>query len=566
MRLMTAFSSQPWLASYADGVPATIDPPTQTLVEMLDVSVRRHRRRVALEFFGAETTYAELGDQVARAANALRKLGVRRGDRVALVLPNCPQHVVAFYAILRIGAIAIEHNPLYTERELRHQFEDHGAKVAIVWDKVAGTVVGFPRDVGVQTVVSVDVTRAMPLRIRVALRLPVKKARDSRTALTVGRAVAGAVAWSTLTDASRINRRVAGPELGDIAVLQYTSGTTGSPKGAILTHSNLRANASQGEAWVPGLRPGMEVFYGVLPMFHAYGLTLCLTFAMSMGARLVLFPKFDENLVLDAMRTTPATFLPAVPPIYDRLVTAATAKGVSLRGIRFAISGAMNLPIDTVTRWETTTGGLLVEGYGMTETSPVALGNPIGPSRRPGTVGVPFPSTDIRVIDPADPTVDRGIDEEGELLIRGPQVFSGYWNRPSETAEALLPGGWLRTGDIVRVSADGFVTIVDRIKELIITGGFNVAPSEVESVLLSHPSVADAAVVGLPSLSGGEDVIAVVVLAPGTTLELDDFRAWAKSHLASYKVPRRIEVVDELPRNIVGKVLRRVVRTNLLDG
>ena len=564
--MMTDFSSQPWLASYADGVPATIDPPTQTLVDMLDVSVRRHRRRVALEFFGAETTYAELGDQVARAANALRKLGVRRGDRVALVLPNCPQHVVAFYAILRIGAIAIEHNPLYTERELRHQFEDHGAKVAIVWDKVSGTVVAFPPDVGVQTVVSVDVTRAMPLRIRVALRLPVKKARDSRTALTVGRAVAGAVAWSTLTDASRINRRVAGPELGDIAVLQYTSGTTGSPKGAILTHSNLRANASQGEAWVPGLRPGMEVFYGVLPMFHAYGLTLCLTFAMSMGARLVLFPKFDEKLVLDAMRTTPATFLPAVPPIYDRLVTAATAKGVSLRGIRFAISGAMNLPIDTVTRWETTTGGLLVEGYGMTETSPVALGNPIGPSRRPGTVGVPFPSTDIRVVDPADPTVDRGIDEEGELLIRGPQVFSGYWNRPSETAETLLPGGWLRTGDIVRVSADGFVTIVDRIKELIITGGFNVAPSEVESVLLSHPSVADAAVVGLPSASGGEDVIAVVVLAPGATLDLNDVREWAKSYLASYKVPRRIEVVDELPRNIVGKVLRRVVRTNLLDG
>ena len=564
--MMTDFTSQPWLASYADGVPATIDPPTQTLVDMLDVSVRRHRRRVALEFFGAETTYAELGDQVARAANALRKLGVRRGDRVALVLPNCPQHVVAFYAILRIGAIAIEHNPLYTERELRHQFEDHGAKVAIVWDKVAGTVVAFPPDVGVQTVVSVDVTRAMPLRIRVALRLPVKKARDARTALTVGRAVAGAVAWSTLTDASRINRRVAGPELGDIAVLQYTSGTTGSPKGAILTHSNLRANASQGEAWVPGLRPGMEVFYGVLPMFHAYGLTLCLTFAMSMGARLVLFPKFDEKLVLDAMRTTPATFLPAVPPIYDRLVTAATAKGVSLRGIRFAISGAMNLPIDTVTRWETTTGGLLVEGYGMTETSPVALGNPIGPSRRPGTVGVPFPSTDIRVVDPADPIVDRGIDEEGELLIRGPQVFSGYWNRPSETAETLLPGGWLRTGDIVRVSADGFVTIVDRIKELIITGGFNVAPSEVESVLLSHPSVADAAVVGLPSASGGEDVIAVVVLAPGATLDLNDVREWAKSYLASYKVPRRIEVVDELPRNIVGKVLRRVVRTNLLDG
>jgi long-chain acyl-CoA synthetase len=563
---MTYFSSRPWLESYADGVPDTIDPPTQTLVDMLDVSVRRHRRRVALEFFGVQTTYAELGDQVARAANALRKLGVRRGDRVALVLPNCPQHVVAFYAVLRIGAIAIEHNPLYTERELRHQFEDHGATLAIVWDRVAATVVGFPSDVGVGTVVSVDVTRAMPLRTRAALRLPVRKARESRSALTVGRPVPGAVAWSDLTKATRINRRVAGPELTDIAVLQYTSGTTGSPKGAILTHANLRANASQGEAWVPGLRPGLEVFYGVLPMFHAYGLTLCLTFAMSMGARLVLFPKFDEKLVLDAMRTTPATFLPAVPPIYDRLVTAATAKGVSLRGIRFAISGAMNLPVDTVARWEKTTGGLLVEGYGMTETSPVALGNPIGPSRRPGTVGVPFPSTDIRVVDPTDPRIDRGIGEEGELLIRGPQVFSGYWNRPSETAETLLPGGWLRTGDIVTVTADGFVTIVDRIKELIITGGFNVSPSEVEAVMLSHPSIADAAVIGLPSSSGGEDVTAVIVLAAGETLDIGELRSWAKSHLASYKVPRRIEIVDELPRNIVGKVLRRVVRKNLLDG
>ena len=565
MRSMTDFSSKPWLSSYAQGVPESITMPTQTLVEMLDVSVRRHRRRVALEFFGAETTYAELGEQVSRVANALRKLGVQRGDRVALVLPNCPQHVVAFYAVLRIGAIVVEHNPLYTERELRHQFEDHGAKVAIAWDKIAHTVLAFPADLGVRTVISVDVTRAMPLRTRVALRLPVRRARESRAALTVGRRVKGAVEWMILTDAARINRRVAGPALDDIAVLQYTSGTTGSPKGAILTHANLRANAMQGEAWVPGLRPGKEVFYGVLPMFHAYGLTLCLTFAMSMGARLVLFPKFDEKLVLDAMRTTPATFLPAVPPIYDRLVTAATAKGVSLRGIRFAISGAMNLPVETVTRWEETTGGLLVEGYGMTETSPVALGNPIGPSRRPGTVGVPFPSTEIRVVDPDEPSIDRGIDEEGELLIRGPQVFVGYWNRPSESAESLLPGGWLRTGDIVTMSADGFVTIVDRIKELIITGGFNVAPSEVEAVLLSHPSIADAAVIGLAGSSGGEDVTAVVVLAPGSTLDVDAVRAWARDRLAAYKVPRRIEVVDELPRNIVGKVLRRVVRTNLLD-
>ncbi len=566
MRLMTDFTSRPWLESYAKGVSADIDTPTQTLVEMLDVSVHRYRRSVALEFFGAETTYAELGEQVARMAAALHQLGVQHGDRVALVLPNCPQHIVAFYAILRVGAIAIEHNPLYTERELRHQFEDHGATVAIVWDKIAATVVGFPDDVGVRTVISVDVTRSMSLRTRTALRLPVKKARESRAALTVGRAVTGALDWAALITTARINHRVPGPALGDIAVLQYTSGTTGSPKGAILTHSNLRANAMQGEAWVPGLRPGKETFYGVLPMFHAYGLTLCLTFAMSMGARLVLFPKFDAKLVLDAMRTSPATFLPAVPPIYDRLVTAAEARKVSLRGIRFAISGAMNLPVDTVTRWEKTTGGLLVEGYGMTETSPVALGNPIGPSRRPGTVGVPFPSTEIRVVDPDDPTVDRGVGDAGELLIRGPQVFAGYWNRPSDTAETLLAGGWLRTGDIVTVSADGFVTIVDRIKELIITGGFNVAPSEVEAVLLAHPAIADAAVIGLPSPSGGEDVTAVVVLATGAAIDPVEVREWAKARLAAYKVPRRIEVVDELPRNIVGKVLRRVVRQALVEG
>ena len=266
------------------------------------------------------------------------------------------------------------------------------------------------------------------------------------------------------------------------------------------------------------------------------------------------------------MRTSPATFLPAVPPIYDRLVTAAEARKVSLRGIRFAISGAMNLPVDTVTRWEKTTGGLLVEGYGMTETSPVALGNPIGPSRRPGTVGVPFPSTEIRVVDPDDPTVDRGVGDAGELLIRGPQVFTGYWNRPTDTAETLLAGGWLRTGDIVTVSADGFVTIVDRIKELIITGGFNVAPSEVEAVLLAHPAIADAAVVGLPSPSGGEDVTAVVVLATGAAIDPVEVREWAKARLAAYKVPRRIEVVEELPRNIVGKVLRRVVRQALVEG
>jgi long-chain acyl-CoA synthetase len=563
---MSVFDSKPWLAHYGPGVPHTIDEPTSTLVDMIETSVKRHRTSVALDFFGAETTYAELGEQISRAAESLRKLGVKPGDRVALVLPNCPQHVVAFYAILRLGAIAVEHNPLYTPRELRHQFEDHGARVAIVWDKVHSVVRDFPADLRLDAIVVVDVTRAMPLGKRIALRLPFPPARAARAALTVTKPVQGAVTWETLVGGRKLRNKHPRPTIDDTAVLQYTSGTTGSPKGAILSHYNLRANSLQGEAWVPGLRRGREVFYGVLPMFHAYGLTLCLTFAMSIGARLVLFPKFDEKLVLDAARTHPPTFLPAVPPIYDRLVRAAAKRSVSLRSIRFAISGAMNLPVATVERWEEATGGLLVEGYGMTETSPIAAGNPIGPTRRPGTVGVPFPSTDMRVVDPDDTSIDRGSDEEGELLIRGPQVFSGYWKRPDETAATLLADGWLRTGDIVRVSADGFITIVDRIKELIITGGFNVAPSEVEEVLLAHPDIADAAVVGLPSAAGGENVTAAVVLRPGAAFDGEALRDYCRSHLSAYKVPRRVLLMDDLPRSLIGKVLRREVRDRLSAG
>ena len=560
---MNYFESKPWISSYAAGVPETIDPPTETLVDMIDASIKRFGSAIALEFFGATTSYRDLGEEIARAANGLRKHGVRAGDRVALVLPNCQQHIVAFYAVLRLGAIVVEHNPLYTERELRHQFEDHGARIAIVWDKVYSTVTDFPADLGISTVIAVDITKRMPFTTRAALKLPIKKAKTSRQALTIGPLPHGTITWESLLENRRLKRSHHRPGIHDTAVLQYTSGTTGSPKGAILSHFNLRANALQGQAWVQGLRPGQEVFYAVLPMFHAYGLTLCLTFAMSLGARLVLFPKFDPALVLTAVKRTPPTFLPAVPPIYERLVHAAAKRNMSLSSIRFAISGAMNLPTATVERWESATGGLLVEGYGMTETSPVAAGNPMGPTRRPGTVGVPFPSTEIRVIDPDNPTVDRDVNEEGELLVRGPQVFSGYWNRPTETAEVLLPGGWLRTGDIVRVSADGFITIVDRMKELIITGGFNVAPTEVEEALLSNPDVEDAAVVGLPAAGGGENVTAAVVLRPGAILDVDALRDYCRSRLSAYKVPKQIIEVQDLPRSLIGKVLRRQVRDQL---
>lgn len=556
------YDSKPWVAHYAPDVPAEVAVPEGSLSHLIDESVQTYGRNVALEFFGATTTYAELGDQIARAAEGLRKLGVSKGDRVALVLPNCPQHVAAFYAVLRLGAVVVEHNPLYTPRELRHQFEDHGATVAIVWDKVAATVQELPADLNVKTVISVDLTRAMPASKRFALRLPVRAARTAREQLTAK--ASGTIPWDTLVASRRLKSTYPRPERDDLALIQYTSGTTGIPKGAKLSHGNLTVNAAQARAWVPTIERGTSVVYAVLPLFHAYGLTLCLTFAMSMGARLVLFPKFDPDLVLDVVKKHPATFLPAVPPIYERLVQAAEKRKVSLSGIQIAISGAMSLPQGIVDLWEGETGGYLVEGYGLSECSPVLMANPVGATRREGTVGLPLSSTELRVADPDDPSVDRPFGEEGELLARGPQVFSGYWRKPDESAKVFSDDGWFRTGDIVTMDEDGFVRIVDRIKELIVTGGFNVSPTEVEDALRSFPGVADVAVVGLPHRRGGEDVVAAVVMEAGASFDAEAIRAFGRECLTPYKVPKHVVQVDELPRSIVGKVIRRKVRDQLL--
>lgn len=560
---MNATADRPWVSSYADGVPHDVDIPDGSLVDLLHEAADRFGPGIALDFFGATTTYTELADQVARAASALAGLGVRAGDRVAIVLPNCPQHVVAFYAVLRLGAVVVEHNPLYTEDELSHQLSDAGAHVAIVWDKAAAVVLASTGRTAVSTVIAVDLTAALPAIKRLALRLPLPRARATRAAMTSP--APGTLSWArVLAGASKLSEAHPRPGAGDTALLQYTGGTTGTPKGAVLSHRNLRANAAQGRAWVPGLRDGEETIYAVLPLFHAYGLTLCLTFAMAIGATLVLFPRFDADQVPDTVSRRAPTFLPAVPPIYDRLAVRATERGVPLTSVRYGFSGAMSLPPAVVKKWEAVSGGLLVEGYGMTETSPVALGNPVSTARRPGTVGVPFPSTEIRVVDPDDPATDRAVGEAGELLLRGPQVFGGYWQRPDETAAVLLPGGWLRTGDVVVMAPDGFVTVVDRIKELIITGGFNVYPSEVEDVLRDLPDVADAAVVGLPTPDGGERVVAAVVAEHGTHPDPDTVREACRAQLAGYKVPRRIVMVDELPRSLIGKVLRRQVRDTLL--
>ena len=535
---------------------------TGSLVDIVEASARDYPDAAALQFFGRTTSYRQLNEQISRAAAALRDRGVRPGDPVAIVLPNCPQHIVAFYAVLRLGAVVVEHNPLYTPRELRKQFEDHGAKHAIVWTKVVKTVQEFPSDLAVTTLISVDVIKAMPLGTRLALRLPIAKARESREALY--ERVSGTVSWENVIGASPLPASHPKPATDDLALIQYTSGTTGTPKGASLTHRNLLSNAAQARAWVPSIVRGDGcVVYAVLPMFHAYGLTLCLTFAMSMGARLVLFPRFDPDMVLEVTKTHPATFLPLVPPIADRLLKAANEKGVSLEGTQVAISGAMALPHELVVPFEAASGGYLVEGYGLSECSPVLMANPVADNRVPGTVGLPLPGTECRVVDPEDPTRDVPAGERGELIVRGPQVFQGYYGKPEET-DAVMVDGWFRTGDIVTIDEAGFIRIVDRIKELIITGGFNVAPTEVENALRQHPLVEDAAVVGLPSDHSGEEVVAAVVVSPGADLDVEALRDSVRDILTAYKVPRRIFVVDELPKSLIGKVIRRQVRDRLL--
>ncbi|SOC56955.1 AMP-binding protein [Ornithinimicrobium cerasi] len=555
-------------------IPLTLTPSGSS-TDLLSEAARRWPTRVAIDFLGARTTYAELAGQVAAAAEVLRGHGVGPGDRVAVILPNCPQHVVAFYAITSLGATVAEHNPLAAPEEVRAQLRMHGARVVLAWEHAVATALPGQDEADrmqERTVLAVDLSAAMPRRTRLLLRLPLKAARTQRARLRAA-VPAGVASWDRAVASARPTgaaRHTPSPD--DVAVLLPTGGTTGTPKLVPLTQANLMANVAQGRQWVPGLREGEETFGAVLPFFHAFGMTLSLTFAVSMGATQVVLPSFEVDTVVAAIRRRPWTFLAGVPPMLDRLAAAATAADPDLlRPLRYAISGAMSLDPEVARRWEEATGGLVIEGYGMTECSPIALGNPFGEGRRPGTLGIPFPGTSIRVVDPdrveedhEAPDVPDG--EVGELLVRGPQVFGGYLDAPEETAQVLLPGGWLRTGDLVRRDpADGFVALADRRKELIISGGFNIYPTQVEQAVRGMPGVVDVAVVGMPDTALGEHAVAALVLEPGAAVDLAAVREWLHGKVSRYAVPRAVHILEDLPRSQLGKVLRRHVRERILD-
>ena len=579
---------------YQAGIPAVIEAPDAGLGELLETAAHFYPDRVAIDFLGATTTYRELLEASERAARLLHDAGVRRGDRVALIMPNCPQHVVAVYGALRLGAIVAEHNPLAPAEELRAQLERHGGRVVVAWEKgvdlildprsreagAAGPEADSVDPLGGCTVFSVDLSAALPARLRAALRLPVARAREARDSMRAPRLPAGVRSWDR--EAARAEPIPASwPRPGgrDVAVLLHTGGTTGAPKAAMLTHTNLRANANQAIAWVPMLHEGGENFLSLLPFFHAFGLTFNLFCAVQKAATQVMMPKFDVAEVLRAQARRPLTFFVGVPVMFERILRAAQEAGTDLRSLRFGVCGAAPMPPAVGAEWERVTGGFFVEGYGMTETSPIVAGTPMGPTRRLGALGLPFPSTDVRVVDPealeaalgAGAPVDVDVEvpdgEPGELLVRGPQVFAGYWGDPEATAAAMLPGGWLRTGDMVR-REESFLWMADRRRELILTGGFNVYPSQVEAAIRDMDGVADVAVVGMDAGARGETVVAAVVPAAGAApgaITLESVRAHAERALPHYALPRRLEIIDEMPRSVIGKVMRRQVR-EMLEG
>lgn len=554
-----ASMDRPWLAHYEAGVPADITVPDRPVDALLRETAAAAPDHTALIFFGARTSYAELDRAADRFAHVLRSLGVEKGDRVSLHLPTSPAFVIAFMGAVRAGAIAVPMNPLYVERELSVLFEQTAPKVSVTIDLLV------PRLDRVRADESGTPGRYVVTGIRDSLPIPIKwlyplKAKREGRWNPVKHTDATPNLFRLLAEAPD-DRFESAATANDVAVLQPTGGTTGIPKCATLTHRNLVANAHQVASWFPGVsRDDAVGILCPLPLFHIYGMTVDMNYAMLVGGTLILIPRFDPEMVLKATKHRPRLF-PGAPIMYQTLANHPDVGKYDLSSIEACISGAAPLAPEVQRDFEAVTGGRVVEGYGLTEASPVTHCNPVHGERRNGTIGLPFPSTEARLVDPATGD-DVPIGEVGELLIRGPQVMSGYWERPDETA-ATLRDGWLRTGDMATMSPDGFFTIVDRAKDLVIVGGINVYPREVEEVLLTHAAVAEAAVIGVPEERHGEMPYAFVVLVPDARATEDELLEHCRRNLARYKVPITIEVRAELPKTMIGKVLRKDLRAEM---
>ena len=555
---------KPWLAHYENEVPHTIDYPKIPLHRTLEDSAAKYPNQAAIKLvlrymgpltMGATLTYRQLMDQVNRFAAAMAALGVKKGDRVALMLPNLPQFVISFYGALKLGAIVVNTNPTYTAREIEHQFSDAGAETVVLLSAFYGKLKEAQPNTQIKRVIIADVPDYVPAPFHSMVK---RKLHEDGLMVDVPEGN-GVYAFRKLLDAHpEAPPQVAvAPE--DTAFFQYTGGTTGVPKAAMLSHFNLVANTVQVRRWMVTLEDGKERMMGAIPFFHVYGMTVAMSLAMYLGAELIVVPNPRPiDGVMKAIDKERATVFPGVPTMYIGIINHPDVGKYDLKSVKACISGAAPLPMDVQTKFGEITGGRLVEGYGLTEAAPVSHCNPIYGQRKAGSIGLPFPDVEAKIMD-YDKFVEKPQGEEGELWLRGPQVMQGYWGRPDETAKTITEDGWLRTGDIARMDSDGYFYIVDRLKDIIIASGFNVVPREVEEVLFEHPKVQEAVVAGVPDAYRGETVKAYVVLRSGEAATADELIAFCAERLAPYKVPKQVEFRSELPKTQVGKFLRRVL-------
>ncbi len=557
----TPYLDKPWLTHYGAGVPAAVAYEDKSIPEFMDRTVARFPDRPALAFQGYRLTFRQFKDKVDRFAACLSDFGVKKGDSVAILLPNIIPCVISYYAILKIGGIAVMNNPLYSDRELDHQFNDSESKVLITLDLLANRMIDLREKTTIRQIVYTTLGDYLPFPKNWLFPLIAKRkklAADVKPTADVHR-------WKDLLSRYEPTPPAVDLSLDDTAMYQYTGGTTGVSKGVILTHGNLSRQVQQVMAWFPDFQDQQETMLGALPFFHVFGMSTSMNLAVYAGWCNLLIPKPQPEPLLKAIQKFSPTFAPLVPTMYIGILNHPDVEKADLTSLKGCFSGSAPLPVEVIRDFEKKTGAVIVEGYGLTETTPVTHINPFKGQRKVGSIGVPVPDTECRIVDIEDGETDVPLGEVGELLIRGPQVMKGYLHMPEETAGVLTADGWLHTGDIAKMDADGYFYIVDRKKDLIISGGYNVYPRDIDEVFYEHPKVQEACSVGIPHPKRGEAVKTFVVLKEGETADEEELMAYCREHLAKYKWPVEIEFRDELPKTNVGKILRKDLRAEELE-
>ena len=555
MTSLSPYAQKPWLKFYDPGVPASVDYEDITLPEAFARAAAEFPGNTALTYQGFTLSYSALSDMIARFATALAGFGVKKGDRVAIHLPNIIPCVAAYYAVLSVGGVVVMNNPLYSDRELSHQFNDSGAKVLITLDILANRVIGLRPLTSIRQVVYTSVGDYLPFPKNLLFPLVARKrnlSADVKPAPDVYR-------FKDLVARTAPSPPKVEVGLDDLAMFQYTGGTTGVSKGVMLSHRNLSCNVQQIRAWFPAFEKGREIMLGALPFFHVFGMNTAMNLAMCAGWNLILVPKPQPAELLEAIRKFRPTLAPLVPTMYIGILNHPDLARTDMTSIKGCFSGSAPLPVEVIREFEKVTGAVIVEGYGLTETSPVATINPFGGRRKVGSIGIPVPDTRVRIVDLALGEEDVPLGERGEILVAGPQVMRGYWKKPDDTA-GTLQDEWLFTGDIATMDEDGYIFIVDRKKDMIISGGYNVYPRDIDEVFHGHPKVLDVCAIGIPHPTRGEAVKVFIVLRDGETATSEEMMDYCKEKLAKYKWPVEIEFRTELPKTQVGKVLRKDLR------